>query len=191
MQLNRNGNGGTPIEAGTYAACLDHIHDLGLQAPPEGYKTKDEGPKYKRAFRFHVIKENGEIYRLSAIVTDCTGEKSRFREIVWALRGSDLTREEIQSDTIADVAIIGRSCLVTVRIKTVNGGDKTCIDSYAALPKGMKALPRMPESEIPKWVADMIAVRLDKPAVTVEQPVKSTPQPESVVVDADEPLFDP
>lgn len=186
MQINRNGNGGTPLEAGTYVACLDHIYDLGLQAPPEGFKTKEEQPKYKQAFRFHIEREDGDIYRLSSIVTDSTGEKSRFREVVRALRGSDLTRDEINSGTFDDNSIIGRSCLIRVRVKNGNGSEKPAIDSYTALPKGMQAIKRVPETEIPRWVEDMLAARLDKPVVKVAEPEQPSVEPEAVVADEEE-----
>lgn len=178
---NRNGNGGG-ISAGTYVIVLNNIYDLGLQAPPPGAAQKGEKPKYKRAYCFHLLDEDngGRIHRISAIVTDSMGEKSRLREVVRALRGGkEFTGEEMRAGGYDDKTILGKSCMGVIGVDTSSGKQKSSIVSYAPLARGMTPLKPEPEPLAPPWVVTMQAARMDVDKECVE--VKAVEPPPAEV----------
>lgn len=160
IMVGRNGDSSALLTSGTYVGVLDHIYDVGKQPP--GEKFPDEDPKYKYVFGFHVAVDN-KIFRLSATVTDTLHEKSRMRAVLRALRGHDLTSDEMQSGGFDISNVIGRSCFLNVSVKMSNGKMRSAIEGFSALPRGTPGLQRLPEVEPPAHVREALARRLDKP----------------------------
>lgn len=173
-KLNCNNGSRSIVPEGTHSGCLDQIDDLGLQP---GFENGL--PKYKRAYRFHIsanIAEGnlaGQPHRISDIIVDSMHEKSTMRKLVHALRGCDLTADELRSVSMDFDTIVKRTCLLTIRHKPGKDGLRAVIESYAQLPQGMQPLAWSPERETPEWIRQMQARRLDK-----QEPSKpSTPPP--------------
>ncbi len=172
LELGRNGSKSLPPE-GPVAACLDSIDDIFKQPGFDGGEAK-----YKHVYRYHIeecIKEGrlaGQVYRISDIISDSLHEKSKLRKVIKALRGYDLTPDEIRSANIDFGSILKKTCLVTISHKMAKGSLRACIDGYAQLPHGMKPLTWMPEKEVPEWVRQMQAARLDKPVDVVILPTQ-------------------
>ena len=133
----------TPISAGSHAAYLFSLVDMGTQEEMTNWGLK-QLPKIRVGFEVpgETVEIDGNPVPATVFqeYTNSLGKKATWRHHIESWGGQPMTQAQI--DAFDPMKLIGKKCMISVIHKTSKTGNVyAVVDNISQIPKGMQEMP--------------------------------------------------